>query len=310
MNSVMDWLLAGDASIQYQVHRDLLFSDASTLKRTQNRIELEGWGANYLLAQNAGGYWGQGFYRPKWTSSHYTLLELKNLSLPPENNIARQAVQKILHEEKGMDGGVDPSRAGRHSDVCINGMFLNYGTYFGVDPEGLKSVVDFTLSQHMQDGGFNCQSNRAGAVHSSLHTTLSVLEGFWEYGQHGYTYRLSEIKEAERQSREFILEHRLYKSSTTGAVIDSEMLRLSHPTRWRYDILKALDYFRVSGVNFDSRMQDAILVLRSKQGPDGTWPLQARHDGEVYFQMESVGKPSRWNTLRAMRVLNFYPSIS
>ena len=157
---------------------------------------------------------------------------------------------------------------------------------------------------------FNCRSNREGAVHSSLHTTLSVLEGFWEYARQGNTYRLAEIKEAERQSREFILEHRLYKSSTTGAVIDPKMTRLSHPARWRFDILKALDYFRLSETEYDVRMQDAIMVVRSKQNPDGIWPLQARHAGEVFFQMESVGKSSRWNTLRAMRVLNQYPTIS
>jgi hypothetical protein len=155
----------------------------------------------------------------------------------------------------------------------------------------------------MSDGGFNCDSNRRGARHSSLHSTLSVLEGFHEYVEQGYSYRLDEIEGIEPQSREFILQHRLYRSDHTGEIIDKRMLMLSYPTRWRYDILRALDYFQSAKVKYDERMSDAIEVLLKKRRKDGKWPLQARHSGQTHFEMEKPGKPSRWNTLRALRVL-------
>lgn len=180
-------------------------------------------------------------------------------------------------------------------------MFLNYAAYFGA-AVALESIVDFLLAQQMADGGFNCQSNRSGAVHSSLHTTISVLEGIHEYRQNGYTYRVDELEAAAQPARAFILQHRLFRSDRTGEIIKPQFLVLSFPSRWYYDILRALDYFRVAGVAYDPRMQDALDVLQKKRRKDGTWPLQANHPGQIHFAMEKPGQPSRWNTLRAMRV--------
>ena len=146
-------------------------------------------------------------------------------------------------------------------------------------------------------------------VHSSLHTTLSVIEGILEYSLNGYKYRLKELQNAELQAREFILQHKLYQSHRTGDTIDKKMLLLSYPSRWRYDILRALDYFRYAGVEFDIRMQDAINILKKKQKTDKKWPLQAKHKGSVHFDMEKSGEVSRWNTLRALRVLNHFGYI-
>jgi hypothetical protein len=185
-------------------------------------------------------------------------------------------------------------------------MFLNYASYFKAEEEDLKSVIDSLLDEIMPDGGFNCHSNRIGAVHSSLHTTLSVLEGLNEYRINGYRYRSGDISEAEISGREFILEHKLFRSHRTGEIIDKKFLMLSFPSRWRYDILRCLDYFRNADVPYDIRMEDAIAVLQKKKLKDGSWPLQAKHSGLVYFDMEKPGKPSRWNTLRAMRVLMHY----
>ena len=167
-------------------------------------------------------------------------------------------------------------------------------------------TVDFILSQQMADGGFNCHSNRKGARHSSLHTTLSVLEGIFEYHNNGYTYRMEELKKAEMESREFILQHHLFKSDKTGEIIDKRFLTLSYPPRWRYDILRALDYFQAVGVAYDERMQDAIDVILKKRNKEGIWNLQAHHPGKVHFFMEETRKPSRWNTLRALRGLSKY----
>jgi len=192
------------------------------------------------------------------------------------------------------------------SDVCVNGMFLNYASYFNTSENDLRSIVDFLLSEQMPDGGFNCQSNRKGASHSSLHSTLSVIEGILEYSYNGYAYRLKELKKAEEESRQFILDHRLYRSHRTGKTIDNKMLMLSYPSHWRYDILRSLDYFQSAGVGFDNRMTDALDVLISKRRSDRKWPLQAKHSGQTHFDMEPAGKASRWNTLRALRVLNHF----
>jgi hypothetical protein len=304
-NANIDWLLEGDVSIRYQVHRDLLKTDRRDL---QDRIAHEGWGAEFLSKQNPDGQWGLKFYQPKWISTHYTLLDLRNLCISPENITIRKSIDRIFAEEKGPDGGIRPIGSVQLSDVCINGMFLNYASYFGADEKKLQSVVDLILSLYMPDGGFNCMVNRSGATHSSLHSTISVIEGIHEYIVNGYTYRLDELKKAEQTSRDFILEHRLFLSSRTGAVIQKDFTRLSYPGRWKYDILRALDYFQNSGSDWDSRMEPALEVLMRKKGNDGRWPLQANHPGQVHFQMESVGKASRWNTLRALRVVEQFKS--
>jgi hypothetical protein len=233
-------------------------------------------------------------------------MDLKNLGIFPNTETVRQTLGMVLRNEKGSDGGINPSVTINESDVCVTGMVLNFASHFRADPRELTSIVDFILSQHMEDGGFNCERNRPGAVHSSLHSTISVIEGIHEYAENGYQYRMAELHKAELASREFILQHRLFRSDHTGAIIDKKMLMLSYPSRWRYDILRALDYFRSAGVPFDSRMDEALLVLRRKRRKDGTWPLQARHPGATHFEMEKAGEPSRWNTLRALRVLRHY----
>jgi hypothetical protein len=305
-NSIIVWLLDSDVSVQYQVYRDLLNTDRPDLKE---RISEEGWGAKFLSFRNYDGHWGLGFYQTKWISTHYTLVDLKNLSTPNQNKDIEITLNKIIKENKGPDGGINPAKSLSQSDVCICGMFLNYASYFGTSENDLQSIVDLIISLQMMDGGFNCQSNRKGATHSSLHSTLCVIEGILEYSQSGYKYRLKELQKAEEESRQFILDHRLFKSDRTGETIDDRMLMLSYPSRWKYDILRALDYFQFAGVKFDNRMTDALNVLIKKQRTDKKWPLQAKHSGKTHFDMESVGKASRWNTLRALRVLNHFGLI-
>lgn len=300
---IVDWLLNSDVSIQYQVYRDLLMIDRPDLKA---RISREGWGARFFSFRKFNYHWGLGFYQPKWTSTHYTLLDLKNLSFPNSNKEIQSTIHKILRENICSDGGINPSKTISISDICINGMFLNYATYFRTNQNELISIVDYVLSQQLSDGGFNCQSSRTGAVHSSLHSTISVIEGILEYFHQGYEYRLNELRKAEEQSREFILNHKLYKSHRTGKIIDNKMLLFSHPSRWRYDILRALDYFQSAKARFDPRMTDALNILIKKQRADKKWPLQAKHKGQTHFDMEISGEPSRWNTLRALRVLKHF----
>lgn len=303
---IIAWLLDGDVSIQYQTYRDLLNIDKPQLRK---RIEREGWGARFLSCRKPDGHWGKRFYEPKWISTHYTLLDLRNLYIAPKNKIIRETINLIFNNEKGPDGGIKPIGALQQSDVCINGMVLNYACYFKTEQDDLKSVVDFLLSQKMNDGGFNCDSNGKGAVHSSLHTTLSVLEGILEYELNRYTYRLKELLRAKRDAQEFILMHQLFRSDKTGEIINSNFLKLYYPARWYYDILKAMDYFQLAKVKYDSRMDDAIELILTKRTKDGLWKLASKHPGKTHFDMEQAGKPSRWNTLRALRVLKHYKLI-
>ena len=300
---LIEWLLEGDVSIQYQVHRDLLGIEQLDVRE---RIATDGWGARFLSFRQPEGHWGQRFYQPKWISTHYTLLDLKHLAIAPNHPDIRQSIEQVLRSLKGLDGGISPFGAEKKCDVCVNGMFLNYAAYFKMEEADLASIVDFLLTEHMMDGGFNCNSNGIGAVHSSMHTTISVLEGILEYARNGYQYRLDELQAAAEQSREFLLQHRLYLSDRTGEVIDKKWLMLSYPSRWKYDILRALDYFQSAGIKYDPRMQDALDVLLSKRRKDYTWPVQAKHPGQTHFDMENTGGPSRWNTLRALRVFKLY----
>ena len=303
-NKIINWLLDGDISIQYQAYRDLLSVEREDLRQ---EIENEGWGKRFLSFQSDNGHWGRGFYQPKWTSTHYTLLDLKNLGISNNCKPIKQTLDIVIKNNKNEnDGGIHPIGTVKESDVCINGMALNYLSYFRTQEKHLKSIVDFILSQRMVDGGFNCQLNRKGAKHSSLHTTISVLEGIQEYKKNNYTYRLDELIKAEIESREFILEHKLFKSDKTGEIISKKMLTLSYPSRWRYDILRALDYFQSAKIDYDERMNDAIDILQKKRNKENTWNLQANHPGQTHFDMEKIGKPSRWNTLRILKVLRHF----
>lgn len=301
---LIDWLLEGDIAIQYQVHRDLLSDERDILRY---RISEEGWGLQFLSKQNSDGHWGKKFYQPKWISTHYTLLDLRNLCIHPINTKISKTINMILSNEKGNDGGILPIGAYQICDVCVNGMFLNYASYFKSDIEKLESIIDFILSQRLADGGFNCEYNsRKGVVHSSVHSTISVLEGITEFEKNGYDYRLEELLEAKQSSIEFILHHQLFRSHRTGATINSSFLKLPYPSRWYYDNLRALDYLQYSNTEHDERMQPAIDILLQKRNKDNTWKLNAKYPGKVHFDMEMAGKPSRGNTLRALRVLKHF----
>ncbi|MBT8326755.1 MAG: hypothetical protein KJP21_03465 [Bacteroidia bacterium] len=301
---ILKWLLEGDVSIQYQVNRDLLDHEDLSL---QKRIANEGWGKQFLSKRKKSGHWGDDFYQPKWISTHYTLLDLRNLNLSPTNKVVQETIAMVLACGKSKDGGIPLGPSTQvHSDVCVNGMFLNYASYFRADEKELNSVVDGILQEKMADGGFNCMSTRSGAVHSSLHSTISVLEGFTTFLKSGYTYRKKEIQLAIKSAEEFILQHQLFLSDHTGEIIRKDFLKTPYPCRWKYDILRALDYFQFAKRKWDSRMEPAIEVLLKKRNKDLTWNVQAKHPGNVHFEMEKAVKPSRWNTLRVLRILKHF----
>lgn len=306
--NIIEWLLDGDVSIQYQVHRDLLGTERPDLQR---RIEFEGFGKRLLDEQQENGHWGGGYYHYKWINTHYTLLEIRRLNMIPNYNVLR-ITNTIANDYKTKDGGITPNPdVWEFSDVCINGMSLFFMCNFRIEQEKLISVVDFIISQQLPDGGFNCNFNykRYGAIHSSLHSTVSLIEGINEYLQNGYTYKAQTLRKIREEAIEFILMHKLYISDKTGKIINRNFLMLSYPPRWKYDILRAMEAFMNAGIEFDERMQDALNVIIRKRRKDRTWPVQHKHAGKVHFDMEKTGGPSRWNTLRVLRVLmHFKPN--
>ncbi len=304
-NSIIDWLLQEDVSIQYLAKKYLLNEEEDQLHTLRKRIAEEGWGKRLLEERGATGHWGKGFYQPKWISSHYTLLDLRYLEIEPVEPI-KETIALIIEQSKAPDGSINESKTKRSGDLCVNGMFLNYASFFGVPEQELKSIVDYILENKMPDGGFNCEAKTKGATHSSMHTTISVLEGIWEFIKAGYQYRVDKLDQVRQDADEFLLMHRLYQSDKSGEIIDKKWTMLSFPSRWRYDILRALIYFVDCGRPYDTRMNGAIDVLNKKIRKDGTWPVQMKHPGQVHFDMEKPGTSSRFNTLRALRVFKEY----
>ena len=309
----IDWLLAGDPSVRWQVHRDLLRTDPRTVERERRKVGRDGWGARLLARQGADGRWaaGQtsddGLYSPKWISTHYTMLLLRDLGLPANNRQARKACKVLLDRGQRSDGGINygvwANWLGR-SETCITGMGLSILCHFEVDDDRLDTVADHLLREQMPDGGWNCRKP-AGATHSSVHTTINALEGLRAYEMHRRR-KLARVRDAQRRGREFLLMHRLFRSDRTGKVIDPVFTRLTFPPRWHYDILRALDHFQAAGAPRDERLSEAIDIVRAGRDHSGRWALQHSFRGKTYFEMERVGQPSRWNTLRALRVLRWW----
>lgn len=301
-DSILTWLLAGDPAIRWQMMRDLCSVSEAKFLRERKKIASEGWGARLLARQAASGLWGGGLYGPKWISTTYTMLLLRQLGLPADHPQALKACKLLMDEGFYHDGGINFFAAMKHSETCVTGMILSILAYFDFPDARIEKMVEHLLLQQMPDGGWNCESYR-GATHSSFHTTISVLEGLREYQKR---HPSESVAQSQERGAEFLLVHRLFRSHRTGAVVDPRMTRFSFPPRWRYDIMRALDYFQACRLARDPRMDEAIAIIKKKCSADGAWVLQSKHPGRTFFEMEKVGKPSRWNTLRALRILKWY----
>ena len=315
--AVIDWLLAGDPAIRWQVLRDLSDAPAEQVATERAKVASEGWGAALLAKRDPDGQWDGGAWVPKrifddlragiecdfsagqpWTSTLPTLMLLHDLGLDPQSSVARETVELVgkncVWEHDGeafFDGEVE---------ACINGRALSIGAWFGVPVDGL---VDTLLSDQLADGGWNCWTEH-GATVSSFDSTICVLEGLREYELGGGA---TAVARALRAGEEYLLERRLCRRRSTGEVPEERWLAFSWPPYWAYDVLRALDHFRRSGQQPDPRLAEAIELVRDKRQPDGTWLLEHTHPGETWFELEDGdGRPSRWNTLRALRVLDWY----
>jgi len=304
-NKTIDWLLDGDPSVVFQTKRDLLNAKQSELYPLQQNILKSGWAKKLLEYQEDHGMWGGGLYGPKWISTHYTLMTLFRLCLPSDNPQAQKGCQLLLQKGFYKDGGINFFASMDHGETCVSAMVLTLLCYFNIEDDRIHAIKDFLLEQQMSDGGWNCESFR-GATHSSFHTTISTLEGLRQYKLR-FGDESNDIKMIIEKAHEFLLCHHLFRSDKTGEVVNPTMTRFSFPPRWKYDIMRSLDYFQEINAPHDPRFCDAITLLRKKE-KDGKWPLQQKHTGKVFSDMEKAGKPSRINTVRALRILNWWSS--
>jgi len=310
-DKVTRWLLDGDPAIKWQVLRDVVGAAEGTVQAARQKVAREGWGARLLALQDPEGTWAGGLssdgglYSPKWISTTYTMLLLRDFGLPAKNRQAQKACKLLLDKGLQRDGGINYEVWGRgQGETCVTGMALSILCHFEYDDDRIDTIVEHLLDRQMPDGGWNCRLPW-GATHASVHTTISVIEGLRLYELHRKR-KLRAVRVAQRRGREFLLVHRLFRSHRSGDIIKPIFLRLSFPPRWHYDILRALDYFQAFKAPRDQRLAEAIDIVRSKQCEDGCWPLENSYRGKTYFELEGLGAPSRWNTLRALRVLKWW----
>ena len=324
--NVVEWLLDSDSAIRWQVMRDLIDAREEDVTAERARVAREGWGARLLALQRQDGHWDkstparltsaeaikwweslpterQGTLFPEWTSTAWSLMLLRAFGLDPKGLEARQAVRRV-REHVAWEHDGEPFFAGE-VEPCINGKVVALGAYFGEDVNG---VVDRLLGEQMSDGGWNCEQEN-GSIRGSFHSTIDVLDGLLEYER--ATGGSPAVSAARLRGQEYLLERRMLRRLSTGEVIDPDWTLFSYPTYWHYDVLRGLDYLRAAGVVPDARVTEAIELVESKRDADGRWPLENPHAGRLHFAMdEGEGRPSRWNTLRAMRVLRWYESTA
>ena len=298
--AVIRWLLDSDPAIRWQVMRDLTDASAEEIAAERSRVATEGWGAELLARQSADGSWPGG----QWDLvTLWSLVVLKDLGLDPTSEQARTMIDRV---KKGLVFMPLKNRPYLHGETepCINGRILGVGCYF---KEPNDALADQLLTEQLEDGGWNCEAPKS--CRSSFHTTICVLEGLlaYERDQRIKGSQSAAVKKARARAENYLLERHLFRSLRTGEVIDKRWLRFTFPTHWHYDVLRGLDYLRDAGFKPDSRVDEAIEAVAKRRHQNGRWPLNVLHLERIPLEMETgVGKASRWNTLRALRVLRWY----
>jgi hypothetical protein len=304
----LKWLLDSDPAIRWQAMSDLTGEGPDAIAAERSRVATEGWGAQLLTLQSPAGNWGVG---PRgWRDdlpkedralliTLYSLVVLKDLGLDPASKQARKMIDRIdkrvvfkrLNNRPFLHGETEP---------CINGRILGIGSYF---KEANDALANQLLEEQLEDGGWNCEAPQSRR--SSFHTTICVLEGLVEYERAGR--KSAAVSKARKRAENYLLERRMFRSLRTGEVINKRWLRFSFPTFWYYDVLRGLDYLRNAGIKPDSRASDAIEIVIERRHQNGRWPLNHLHPEHIPLGMETGGgRASRWNTLRALRVLRWY----
>lgn len=313
---VIEWLLDSDPAIRWQVMQDLTDAPVEEVAAERAKIATERWGEQLLALQEADGTWGGVAWNRGWNSTMHVLMLLRDMGLDPSSDQARRAVGLVCDQVVwgGSEEWADNPFFAGEVEPCINGQVGAVGAYFGQDVQG---IIDRLLGEQLSDGGWNCEANN-GSTRSSFNTTICVLEALLEHELCAGSS--PEITTARRRGEEYLLERRLFRRRSTGEVIYHDrkdgtgggrehpaFTRFAFPTWWHYDVLRGLEYLRRAGVAPDERMAEAIDLVASKRHGDGRWPLEIQYPGEMPLEIEEgVGQPSRWITLRAWRVLNWY----
>ncbi|HUF00432.1 MAG TPA: hypothetical protein VMN99_14335 [Anaerolineales bacterium] len=320
--SVIDWLLDSDPSIRWQVMRDLTDAPDEAVAVERAKVATEGWGAWLLALQGADGSWAGEAFNQGWDSTMHVLSLLREMGLDPASDEARRAVGLVRDRVRwkgwdwdgtwqGRDFEGNPFFAGE-VEPCINGQVAASAAYFGQGAQS-ERILGLLLAEQLPDGGWNCEAPD-NSRRSSFNTTICVLEALLEHERAGGTPSAGAgVTEARLRGQEYLLERRLFHRQSTGEVIErdrqgeTEFMRFAFPTWWHYDVLRGLEYLRRAGVTPDERVTEAIDLVASKRDDQGRWPLETRYPGRMPVEMdETEGKPSRWNTLRASRVLDWY----
>jgi hypothetical protein len=303
--TVVDWLLDSDPSVRWQVMRDLTDAPAEEVAAERARVATEGAVARLLALQAADGRWGGAAWNRGWDSTMHVLSLLREMGLDPASTEARRAVGLV--RDRVTWQGCGPQECDGNPfftgevEPCINGQVAASGAYFGQDVRG---IVDRLLGEQLPDGGWNCEAAN-GSARSSFNTTICVLEALLEHER--AVGNSPEVTEARLRAQEYLLERRLFRRRSTGEVVDDAWTRFAFPTWWHYDVLRGLEYLRRACVAPDERVAEAIELVASKPYGDGRWPLETRHPGRMPVETDkSEGRLSRWNTLRALRVLRWH----
>ena len=308
MNAV-EWLLDSDPAIRWQAIRDLTDATPETVSAERSRVAREGLAAKLLAKQESDGSWRRD-ETPVWLTTLFTFLLLRATGVDPSDPAVARAVERAESNLRWSDHGGcwnlrSPEFGGNpffngEEEPCINGGVLALGGYFGRPSQHLARRL---LSEQLEDGGWNCEAPKSRV--SSFHTTICVLEGLLEYER--AVGGSSEMAAARRRGEEYLLERKLFRRRSTGEVASPEFLESAFPPRYHYDVLRALDYFRARGARRDPRIEDAVKIIESKRQADGRWLLDRAYDEALALSVgETVGAPSLWNTLRALRVLRWY----
>lgn len=308
-DAVVAWLLDADPAIRWQTLRDLAGADEADVAAERARVAETGWGAILLLRQDPEGTWAGRLYDHKWVSTTYTLLLLHWLGLPSGHPQALRGCAQLwdrgLFSDSRMGIPQLPPRRKRRprdTDLCVTAMMVLASSSLGYEDERVDLAAQVLLREQLPDGGWNCMSPETGSVHGSFHTSITALEALAEYERAGG--RLP-VTEAQARGREFFLHHRLYRSHRTGEVANPAFTRFPFPPQWHFDVLRGLDHFAVVGAARDPRLEDAVSVVRGARRPNGRWPAFTPYSGRMWFPI-GVEDRSRWNTLRALRVLRWW----
>ena len=308
------WLLDSDPAIRWQALRDLTDAPADEVAAERARVATEGMGARLLALQTPDGRWAGTAWNRGWDSTMHVLMLLREMGLDPDSDAARRALGLVrdrvtwqgcgppeIHSNLFFAGEVEP---------CINGQVGAVGAYFGQDVRG---IIDRLLAEQLADGGWNCDAE-IGSTRSSFNTTICVLDALLEYDRN---FGDPAVTAARLRGQEYLLERRLFHRKSTGEAIahdrksGASWKHFAFPTWWHYDLLRALDYLRRAGVPPDARVAEAIDVVVAKSDEQGRWPLETQYPGRMPVETdEGEGRPSRWNTLRALRVLDWYSTRS